>query len=79
MGLRVGLERDPVDLNDRNARDWLKALVCRIIGNVSGVSKMYFRRPVGLRSTSAPATRLICFPKLSQNAPPKARFAFFTR
>ena len=27
LGLSLGLERDPVDLNDRNARDWLKALV----------------------------------------------------
>ena len=27
VGLRLGLERDPVDLSDREARDWLKALV----------------------------------------------------
>ena len=27
IGMRVGLERDPVDLSDISARDWLKALV----------------------------------------------------
>ena len=27
IGMRVGLERDPVDLADESARDWLKALV----------------------------------------------------